>query len=152
MNPSERSADALPAPRVHAFFYGSFMCDEVLARGGCEPASIEVARLSGFDIHLGPHAALVPSSEHAVYGLLVGVTNAELDRMYAIPGVGLFLPRAVLVETVDGRLCPSLCYIPPSAGREPADIEYLDRLIEVGLKYAFPSWYLARLERFRPRI
>src|SRR4030095_3921318 len=44
--------------RIGAFFYGSFIRPDVMARGGLRPEHVEVARLSGFDIHVSPHASL----------------------------------------------------------------------------------------------
>ena len=130
---------------VKAFFYGSFIRKEVQAKGGFQPETIEVARLSGFDIHICPHAALSRSDEHSIYGILVDITHRQLDAMYAAPGVGVFLPQAVLVETGDGKLTPALCYIPPSRDDKPADRAYLDSLIAAGREYGFPQWYLNKL-------
>lgn len=131
--------------RVAAFFYGSFMRREVLARGGHELREFEVARLPGFDIHISPHASLSRSDQYSVYGILVQLTHAELDRLYAMPGIGIFLPEAVLVQTRDGRHVPALCYIPPSREEKPADREYLGHLVRVGREYGFPEWYIDRL-------
>ena len=131
---------------VKAFFYGSFIRKDVQARAGFNPAKVEVARLSGFDIHICPHAALTPSDQHSVFGILVNITHRQLDTMYSAPGVGVFLPQAVLVETRDGKLVPSLCYIPPSRENKPADHDYLARLVTAGREYGFPEWYLSKLE------
>jgi len=85
-----------------------------------------------------------------VYGILVKVTHEKLDKLYSMDGVGVFLAEAVLVQTLDGKLQPALCYIPPTIDNKPADCEYLDRLIEAGRDYGFPDWYLDRLKGFRP--
>ena len=68
--------------------------------------------------------------------------------MYSMDGVGVFLPEAVIVDTAAGSL-PALCYVPPAPGNQPADIDYLDRLLAAGREHRFPAWYLARLDRFR---
>jgi hypothetical protein len=132
--------------RVAAFFYGSFIRTEILAMGGFKPAEIVVARLRGFDIHISPHASVSRSDQHTVYGILVYPTHAELDRLYSVDWVGIFLPEAVIVETMDGKLQAALCYIPPSRRHEPADREYLEYIVAAARQYGFPAWYIRHLE------
>lgn len=138
----------LTAKRIPVFFYGSFMRREVMARGGFHPDQIEVARLNGFDISFCPHANISRSDQHSIYGILVRATHQELDRLYSMDGVGVFLPEAVLVETRLGTLQPAMCYIPPSLDDKPADREYVGRLAVAVREYGFPEWYVARLESF----
>ena len=137
------------AKRIRVFFYGSFMRREVLARGGFHPETIEVVRLSGYDIAFCPHAYIGRSDQHSIYGILVRATHEELDRLYSMSGVGAFLPEAVLVETLAGGLQAAMCYIPPLRGDKPADPEYVAHLIEAARGYGFPDWYIARLEALR---
>ncbi len=120
-----------------------------MARGGLNPERFEVARLSGFEIHISPYAALTPSTQCSVYGVLVQATHEELAALYSMDGVGVFHPEAVVVETAGGKLTPALCYIPPSAGDGPADRDYLDRLVAAGREYGFPDWYLHHLNERR---
>lgn len=141
--------DTTSARRIAVFFYGSFIRPDVMARGGLVPDHIEVARLNGFDIQISPHACITRSDQHAIYGILVRATHAELQRLYTMDGVGIFLPEAVVVGTQAGSV-PALCYIPPAPGDQPADIDYLDRLLAAARGHGFPAWYLERLERFRP--
>ncbi len=139
-------------PRVWAFFYGSFINRQVLVEHGCVPERLKVARLSGFDIRIQPLANLVRSDEHTVYGILATVTHAELRRLYEYAEHGLggvYLPEAVLAETLDGALRPALCYTAPHLEPRPASGEYLDRIAGPAREYGFPDWYLARLESFR---
>jgi hypothetical protein len=136
------------ARRIAVFFYGSFMRRDVMARGGLRPDRVEVARLSGFDIQLSPHACITRSDQHSIYGILVRATHEELQRLYSMDGVGAFLPEAVVTETAGGSV-PALCYIPPAPGDQAADIDYLDRLLAAGREHGLPAWYLDRLDRFR---
>ncbi len=148
-SPVQTISPQADAKRTAVFFYGSFMRRDVMARGGFYPERIEVARLNGFDIDLCPHACISRSDRHAIYGILVNATHAELDRLYSMDGVGIFLPEAVVAETADGRMQPALCYIPPAHGNQPPDVEYLERLLTAAREYGFPQWYLERLESFR---
>jgi hypothetical protein len=139
-------------PKVWVFFYGSFINLEVLRGAGLVPDRVEVARLGGFDIVIGPLANLIRSDQHSVYGILVTATHAELGRLYDYARDqlgGTYLPEAVLAET-SGAWRPALCYIaPPMEPRPPAN-DYLDRIVVPARQHGFPAWYLARLEEFRP--
>jgi hypothetical protein len=132
--------------RISVFFYGSFMRRDVMARGGFHPAHIEVAKLSGFDIKIDPHANIIRSDQHCIYGILVQATHNELNSLYSMDGVGVFLPEAVNVELQNGSLRPALCYIPPPRVSKPADVEYLLRLISTAQEYVFPVWYVQKLK------
>lgn len=132
--------------RVAVFFYGSFMRRDVMARGGFHPAHIEVAKLSGFDIKIDPHANIIRSDQHCIYGILVHTTHQELNSLYAMDGVGVFLPEAVNVKLQNGSLRAALCYIPPARTSKPADIAYLERLIATTQEYEFPGWYIQKLQ------
>jgi hypothetical protein len=137
--------------RIAAFFYGSFIRKEVMALGGLLPSSIEVVKLSGYDIAFDPHANIFRSDQHAVCGVLVHASHEELHKLYARDGVGVFLPEAVIVETSNGRLLPAMCYMPPMRGTEPPDLVYVERIIDAALQHEFPAWYVDRLKSFRSR-
>ena len=144
-----QTSHSTPPRRINVFFYGSFIRPDVMARAGFVPDRIEVARLSGFDIHLCPHACITRSAQHSIYGIMVKATHEELNRMYSADGVGVFLPEAVLVEALDGTLRPAMCYIPPAPANEPPDLDYLEKLLVAARGHGFPVWYLERLEAFR---
>ena len=134
---------------VSVFFYGSFMRPEVLAKSAVHPAKFEVAKLNGYDIALDPHANIFPHPMTCVYGILIRASHAELDRLYGVKGVGVFLPEAVLVTVNDTHWVPALCFIPPSRNLQGPDTAYLERLIEAAHLRGLPQGYIARLERFR---
>src|SRR5262249_31336056 len=133
---------------VWTFFYGSFINSEVLKQAGYTPSRFEVARLSGFDIRIEPLANLVQSDQHCVYGLLAAASHEELRRLYAQDWVGTYLPEAVLVETMDGKSCPALCYIAPTRPVGRAEYVYVDRIVSAARRLSFPEWYIAKLESF----
>ena len=139
--------------KVKTFFYGSYINLDVLKEVDLIPEHVEVARLAGFDIRIQPLANLVQSDEHTVYGILTSATHTELQRLYAhardVLG-GVYLPEAVLSQTLDGKPVPALCYIASAMPPRPASDEYIDRIVIPAKQYAFPPRYIARLESFRP--
>lgn len=87
-----------------------------------------------------------------VYWRPFAVRDKELNRLYAhAQGVlgEVYLPEAVLVETLSGKWQPALCYICPEMQPRPAADDYLDRMIKPARDLGFPQWYIARLESFR---
>lgn len=134
---------------VSVFFYGSFMRQDVMAKSAFYPVQIDVAKLNGYDIDLDPHANIFPHPLSSVYGILVSATHEELNRMYAVSGVGVFLPEAVLVAVNHSHWTPALCFMPPSRGESSPDQAYLARLIEAATLRGLPEDYVARLEKLK---
>jgi hypothetical protein len=142
----------MPEPKVWVFFYGSYMNLGVLREAGLVPEQWEVARLDGFDIRIQPRANLIASDQHCVYGIAATANHAELTRLYdhARDVLGeLYLPQAVLVQTMAGLWRPVLCYLCPEMAPRPADNAYIDRIVLPAREFGFPTWYVARLESFR---
>ena len=138
-------------PHVVTFFCGSYINPAVLREADLVPARFEVARLSGYDLTISPLANLVPAEQSVVYGVLAEATHEELDRLYQhareVLG-GVYLPRPVLVETLDGYLKPALCYIAPELNGEPPAPEYVARIVEPARAHGFPGWYITHLQSF----
>ena len=134
---------------VWTFFYGSFINLDVLKQVDVVPQRYEIAQLSGFDIQIRPLANLVRSDRHCVYGIVAATTHAELERLYAHAREdlgGTYLPEAVIVETLDGRRRPVLCYLAQSLeSKAPAD-DYVARIVGPAREYGFPAWYIEHLE------
>jgi hypothetical protein len=140
-------------PKVWTFFYGSYMNVEVLKEVDLVPERWEVARLSGFDLVIRPRANLIRSDQHCVYGIVATATHRELERLYAHARDELgevYLPEAVLVETLDGKWKPALCYLAPAMAPRPAAAEYVERIAGPARTFGFPEWYIRRIESFRP--
>ena len=135
------------------FFYGSYINLDVLAELKLAPERVEVARLTGFDIVIRPLANLVPSDQHSVYGILATCTHAELERLYShaeeVLG-GVYLPRAVLVQNLKGKLEPALCYIAAQLSGSPASADYVRRIVDPARRFGFPDWYIARIGSYAP--
>ena len=139
--------------KVWTFFYGSYIDFEVLKEVDLVPESWVVARLGGFDIRIEPRANLVQSDTDVVYGIAATATHEELTRLYvhARDVLGeLYLPEPVLIETLDGKWMPTLCYICPHMEPRPADPAYVERILGPARAYGFPQWYLDRLAEFLP--
>ncbi len=139
--------------KVWVFFYGSYMNFDVLKEVNFAPEQWEAAKLNGFDIRIQPRANLVRAEPACVYGIIAAATHQELSRLYAHAQDVLgetYLPEAVLVEVLDGKWKPALCYICPEMQPRPAVQDYVDRIVKPAKELSFPEWYIKRLESFRP--
>jgi hypothetical protein len=133
----------LEARRVSVFFYGLFMDPELLRGKGLEPVHPQRARVRGMRLCIGNRAALEVDASGEVYGVLVDLTHAEIERLYADPGVAVYRPEAVMAELDDGSPRAALCFNLPSAPdpheRNP---EYAGKLRDLATRLGLPDDYV----------
>jgi cation transport regulator ChaC len=135
---------------VWTFFYGSFMNPAVLAKADVHPAEVRAAELSGWDLQIAPFATLVPAVGRSVFGVLARLTHVDLEKLYAQDsfGIGKYLPEAVLVSDLEGRIVPALTYIAEENEGGAPSAEYIAKIIAVARELRFPEWYVKRIESF----
>jgi hypothetical protein len=132
--------------RIDAFFYGLFMDPDVLREGGVAPVNPRRAWVDDFALRIGQRATLLPSPGARAYGMLCALTHAELDRLYAAPGLRHYRPEAILARPMEGSPTPALCYNLREAPRpEERNPEYAARLQRALRKLDFPPEYVASL-------
>jgi hypothetical protein len=130
--------------RIDAFFYGLFMDVDVLQEGGVAPVNPRRAFVEGFALRIGQRATLLPLAGAHAYGVIFALTHAELERLYAAPGLDQYRPEAVLAQTLEGTPVPALCYNLRLAPRpDERNPEYAARLQRVLSKLDFPREYVA---------
>jgi len=130
--------------RIDAFFYGLFMDLEILREGGVAPINPRRAYVDDFALRIGQRATLLPSAGARAYGMLFALTHAELDRLYAAPGLEQYRPEAVLAQPLEGTPTPALCYNLREAPRpHERNPEYAARLQRALSKLGFPPEYVA---------
>jgi hypothetical protein len=129
---------------IDAFFYGLFIDHEILREAGVAPMNPRRAYLEGFALRIGRRATLVPSAGARAYGMLFALTHADIDRLYAAPGLEPYRPEAVLVQPLEGTPTPALCYNLRHAPRpDERNPEYAARLQRALGKLDFPEEYVA---------
>ena len=133
--------------KVAVFLYGLFMDMDGLQQRGFAPSHPQVASLDGYEIVIGDRATLVPHAAARVYGIVTGLTHADIDTLYADTSVRDYRPEAVLVTREDGRQVPALCYILPQVTGIGRNTTYAVKLLELAKTLAFPGAYLATLRR-----
>ncbi len=138
---------SLPSRRADVFFYGLFMDQDLLRGNGLAPESPELASVPGFALRIGQRAALVPQAASRVYGVVMSLTLAELERLYSQPSVQGYKPQAVLAHLANGGVIAALCYNlaePPLPTEH--NPEYATKLRAVGHKVGLPTEYISSLQ------
>jgi hypothetical protein len=76
--------------RVDCFFYGLFMDGDVLRENGVTPTAPRRAYAEDYGLRIGERATLERSSGHRAYGMISGLTESELERLYSASGLGQY--------------------------------------------------------------
>lgn len=131
--------------RVYTFFYGLFMDQDALRGKGYNPVDIRPAHVAGMTLRLGDRATLVPDPSGRVYGMLMALSHAELDRLYAEPSVAAYRPEPVLARLPDGAGVPALCFNLPVAPDDPhqSNQDYAAKLQAMARRLGLPEDYIA---------
>lgn len=128
---------------VAGFFYGLFMDARVLRELGASPANPRRAYVEGFRLRIGSRATLVPRAGSRVYGMVIGLTHSDLERLYAAPGLDGYRPEAVLAHCLEGETVPALCYNLPDEPRSTErNAAYAARLQNLLRELKFPAEYI----------
>jgi hypothetical protein len=128
---------------VDTFFYGLFMDRDLLRAKGLHPADMRRARVDGWRLHIGARAALFPDPAGCVHGMVMALTHAELEQLYAEPSVAMYRPEAVLATLDDGASVAALCFnLPAVEDPAPANPDYAAKLRAVAQRLALPAVYV----------
>jgi hypothetical protein len=133
--------------RTDVFFYGLFMDQDLLRAKGMEPQAVELASVPGFALRIGQRAAIAPSPNGRVHGVVMSLTPAELERLYSEPSVQAYKPQAVLAQLAAGGMTAALCYnLPEPPAASERNPEYAAKLRVIAEKVGLPSEYVASIQ------
>lgn len=128
--------------RVDVFFYGLFMDGDALRAQGFDPREPRRAQVDGMALRLGERATLVPARGATVHGVLMKLSHAEIDRLYAEPSVAAYRAEPVSARTQDG-VVPALCFnLPESPPADSSNAGYAAQLVAVAQRMRLPETYI----------
>jgi hypothetical protein len=131
---------------VNVFFYGLFMDAEALRANGYHPVNARPACVPGMALQIGSRATLIADPAKCVYGFIIGLSQSEVERLYAEPSVAAYRPEAVLAQLPDQSWIPALCYnLPPSNDTIEANPGYAEKLRAVAHRLGLPADYIASI-------
>jgi hypothetical protein len=132
---------------VDIFFYGLFMDEKLLRDKGVHPTDIRRAALPGHALRIGARATLVPDPDGAAHGLLMKLTHADVEKLYAEPSVRVYRPETVLVVLEDGPTVAALCYnLPEPPSHDERNAEYAAKLRALAARVGLPAEYVASIQ------
>src|SRR5579862_8991428 len=88
----------------------------------------------------------------APYGVLMQLTQEEIEQTYSESSVRAYCPETVVAELKDGERVPALCFnliVPP--GPEEANAEYAGRLRALAHQLGLPADYVETYAEPAPR-
>jgi hypothetical protein len=131
---------------INVFFYGLFMDAEGLRANGFHPVNARHACVPGMSLQIGRRATLVPDPARCAYGFVIGLSHAEVERLYAEPSVAAYRPEAVIAQLMDRSCIAALCFnLPPSDEPAQANPEYAEKLRVVADRLGLPADYAASI-------
>ena len=113
---------------------------DLLRAKGVQPTSPRLASVRGFGLRIGQRATLVPASDARTHGVVMELSHAEIERLYAEPSVRMYRPEAVVAELADGGQVPALCFnleMPPRPGE--SNDAYARKLRDLGRRLGLPA-------------
>jgi hypothetical protein len=141
---SQLQQDNSASRLLDVFFYGLYQDSSILAEHAVPVRQARRAVLANYQLRLGNNGSLQRCPGAATPGLLLALTHAEIERLYAGAGLHQYRAEAVLVLAEDGALLPALCYITlePAAADEqnPA---YAERLRQVMTRWQLPTAHIS---------
>lgn len=134
--------------RIDVFFYGLFMDEDLLRSKGLAPQNRRLAAVPGFRLVIGERATLVPSPSEIVHGVVVALSQEELDSLYSESSVSIYRPEAVKAKLVNGETVEALCFNLPTPPHDSVrNLEYAVRLAELAARIGLPADYVASIQR-----
>ncbi len=132
--------------RLDVFFYGLFMDPQLLDGKGIRPVDIRLAAVPGFALRIGARAALVPTPAGEVHGVLMKLSQADIEKLYSEPSVQAYRPEAVLAVARDGVTVAALCYnLPEPPPPDERNAVYASKLRSLAQRIGLPSDYVASI-------
>ena len=134
-----RHTSPVPSPSVDVFFYGLFMDPALLRDKGLHPTPGRKAVAPGQRLIIGRRAALVPEFGPRAFGVVYGLSSAELEVLYSGPGLERYRPRPLVVMYENGTSATVVTYTlesPAEAGE--IDATYAANLHELIGRLGFP--------------
>lgn len=127
------------------FFYGLFMDEDLLRGKGFHPSNGRVAYARSYGLRIGEKATLVKSASENSYGIVMELSNEELDSLYSAPGVTEYVPEPIEVTELDGTSYKVTCYNLPISKLTGSNKEYAESLSVTAQKMGLPGSYIDQI-------
>src|SRR5262249_36176791 len=132
------------------FFYGLFMDADLLRSKGIDPAHPRRALVEGLALRIGRRATLAPEAGAQAHGVVMDLSQEQIERLYSDPSVGADRPEPVIARLDDGTVVAALCFnrdveAPGDVPQEIRD-DYASRLRAAAARAGLPLDYVETIK------
>ena len=127
------------------FFYGLFMDEDLLTGKGFHPSNRKLASANGYGLRIGEKATLVKSESEISYGIVMDLSEDEIENLYSSPGVTDYVQEDIEVTDFDGNTYNVQCYNLPVSKLTGSNSEYAKSLSVAAQKMGLPKSYINQI-------
>jgi len=123
------------------------MDTDLLESLGFQPESSCKAKLESYALDLFGPAKILPKENSEVWGYLIELPQSDLEAMYSFETTKAYFPIKVRVALESGEVKEVGCYNLDRVDGQPFNSEYLEKLVKILKKQAFPDAYISSVEK-----
>ena len=127
------------------FFYGLFMDEKLLREKGIDPKKPRKALIMDYELRIGERATLIPSAGETSYGILMRVSEGDLEKLYSESSVSDYVAEKVKVVIEENESIEASCYNLPKHLVSGENKQYAYTLLDLVKSLGFPKSYVDRL-------
>ena len=121
------------------------MDEDLLIGKGFHPSNRKLAFANGYGLRIGEKATLVKSLSESSYGIVMDLSENEIERLYSAPGVSDYVPERIEVTDEDGKNYMVQCYNLPVFKLTGSNREYAKSLSIAAQKMGLPKSYIKQI-------
>lgn len=129
------------------FFYGLFMDEALLASKSIYPSNSVIGHVDGFVLKIGERATLIPETGSRAYGVLMMISEENIEALYAEPGVADYVAEPVVVKLPGNIQESAVCYNLPAEKLTGINPEYAAALLALATRLGLPDSYLEHIRQ-----
>ncbi len=130
------------------FFYGLFMDQNLLKTQGLKPFAPFKAMVRGYGLRIGERATLVPAAGEQVHGVVMNLSESELEQLYSHSSVSDYVPTTLKATNEAGVSREVSAYVLPPNQLTGQNTDYATQLLLLAESLGFPNSYLQAIARF----
>lgn len=121
------------------------MDEDLLLEKGFHPSNKRIALAKGYGLRIGEKATLIMSVSECSYGIVMDLSEYEIERLYSAPGVSDYVPEQIEVSDMNGNSYKVTCYNLPITKLTGSNIEYAKLLSVAAQKMGLPKSYIEEI-------
>ncbi len=130
------------------FFYGLFMDEALLREKGMKPSKPIQAFVDGFGLRIGGRATLIKSYNERAYGLIMSLSDQDLDILYGDESVADYIPENITAITEKNESINAISYNLPLEKLSGQNKQYAESLAIVAKKVGLPPEYISEIQHW----